>query len=693
MKNQIQKYKDNNIVIFSVIITQKEHNSGKWKKNIIYPPKWNEFTLNKTYTNDKYNGLAMLTGEINNVVVLDIDNLDHWEKLLQEKNQKEPNTVKAISGSGGLHYYFKYDNEIQNIKTSDHCFGKDYDIDIRTNGGCIIIPPTTYHNNNLNKEVEYKWEKNIFDHEIKKIPKWIKNLLHTKNEINKEINKNTEKEINKKSITKKKILESDSDGSNSDSDEDTNSSVDSNNNDVIQNGKSIKCTNYNLASKEIQNVKNNKNNMFNYFSHAFEYSNKKFEYIIKNINGENVPFFKGMDVADFFEYTDTDHSICDHVDEDDKFKLMDLLGPAKLTCLTYDEKNTIYISEPGIYSLIWKSKKPEAKDFKKFVKTELMPSLRKTGSYSIKGIPKKINSFINEFIKDTSQIENFYNKNNIIAFFHANVFYLIVVGMIDGCYIIKFGHSMRIFERDYNEHKKTFGEQSKVIFVAETDNNILVETQFKKFLETKNALFEMKFERKNRIELFKTSQNLSIEDAIEAAEMLIEKNPSNAEKKIKEYNKFELSLSTKLEIAKEKTKQIELQEQTKQKQIELQEQTKQKQIELQEQTKQIELQAKQKQTELDIIDKSKNEKNGNNDIYLQFLNECTEENKEGHIHCSSLYVRFKVWFKTNNSQMTIPTNREFIASIKKYKDIQRVRVGDTVMIGIKNLKTMHKHIF
>ena len=95
--------------------------------------------------------------------------------------------------------------------------------------------------------------------------------------------------------------------------------------------------------------------------------------------------------------------------------------------------------------------------------------------------------------------------------------------MADGCYIIKFGHSMRIFERDYKEHKATYGEQTKVIFVAETDNNILVETQFKKFLETKNALVEMEFGGKNKTELFKTSPNLSIETAIEAVEMLIEK--------------------------------------------------------------------------------------------------------------------------------------------------------------------------
>jgi P4 family phage/plasmid primase-like protien len=57
------------------------------------------------------------------------------------------------------------------------------------------------------------------------------------------------------------------------------------------------------------------------------------------------------------------------------------------------------------------------------------------------------------------------------------------------------------------------------------------------------------------------------------------------------------------------------------------------------------------------------------DLYLQFLNECTEENKDGHIHCSVLYESFKDWFKTNNPNTKIPSNKEFINNLKKYKDI------------------------
>jgi hypothetical protein len=68
------------------------------------------------------------------------------------------------------------------------------------------------------------------------------------------------------------------------------------------------------------------------------------------------------------------------------------------------------------------------------------------------------------------------------------------------------------------------------------------------------------------------------------------------------------------------------------------------------------------------------------------LNENTEENKEGHIHCSTLYDTFKLWFKNNNPNTKIPSNKEFINNIKKYKEIKKVRVDNKISFGISNLK-------
>ena len=180
IEKYINKYSEKKLVTFSINIEQKKHKSGKWKKEIRFPKDWQNYTLEKFYTNTKFNGLALITGKINNIIVIDIDNIEHWKKLLEKHNKKEPNTVKAKTGSGGIHLYFKYSDELENIKSCCNCFGKEYDIDIRTNGGCIIIPPSKYYNNNINEGVEYMWEKDIFNNDMKTLPDWIKNLLLNK---------------------------------------------------------------------------------------------------------------------------------------------------------------------------------------------------------------------------------------------------------------------------------------------------------------------------------------------------------------------------------------------------------------------------------------------------------------------------------------------------------------------------------
>ena len=93
------------------------------------------------------------------------------------------------------------------------------------------------------------------------------------------------------------------------------------------------------------------------------------------------PWFRGLDIATVLGYTNSRKAIIDHVDEDDKRKLEELQGRNETLLLDSNEKNTIFLNEPGLYSLILRSKKPEAKTFKKWVCSEVLPSIRKTGSY------------------------------------------------------------------------------------------------------------------------------------------------------------------------------------------------------------------------------------------------------------------------------------------------------------------------
>jgi P4 family phage/plasmid primase-like protien len=178
MESDFKKYIKNGYIVFSVNITQKYNEKKKiWKKSPMMKAGWMNFTLNNTYYNKNYNGIAMLTGKVNNLFVIDIDNVNHWEQFLKNHNQKEPVTVTAISGSGGKHLFFNYTDDLDNITSSDHKFGADFDIDVKTNGGCIYISPTSYYNKNLEKQVQYVWKYNILDYDLIDVPRWIKDIL------------------------------------------------------------------------------------------------------------------------------------------------------------------------------------------------------------------------------------------------------------------------------------------------------------------------------------------------------------------------------------------------------------------------------------------------------------------------------------------------------------------------------------
>ena len=70
---------------------------------------------------------------------------------------------------------------------------------------------------------------------------------------------------------------------------------------------------------------------------------------------------------------------------------------------------------------------------------------------------------------------------------------------------------------------------------------------------------------------------------------------------------------------------------------------------------------------------------------MNFLTECTEDS-DIHISKSAIYEAFKTWFVANNPKTHIPSNREFTTSIKKHKNIKKVRVGNLVVYGIEKLK-------
>ena len=92
------------------------------------------------------------------------------------------------------------------------------------------------------------------------------------------------------------------------------------------------------------------------------------------INSE--PWFVGKDVADVLGYKNTKDALAKHVDAEDK------LGSQIAT--SGQNRNMTIINESGLYCLVLSSKLPSAKKFKRWVTSEVLPALRKTGQYQVK---------------------------------------------------------------------------------------------------------------------------------------------------------------------------------------------------------------------------------------------------------------------------------------------------------------------
>ena len=100
-------------------------------------------------------------------------------------------------------------------------------------------------------------------------------------------------------------------------------------------------------------------------------------------------WFKAVVVATILKYTNQRKAIRDHVDPEDKRKLSELMSKSKRNesfrlktdPLKGNEGNSLYLSESGLYSLVLRSKLESAKEFKQWVTSQVLPSIRKTGRY------------------------------------------------------------------------------------------------------------------------------------------------------------------------------------------------------------------------------------------------------------------------------------------------------------------------
>lgn len=103
---------------------------------------------------------------------------------------------------------------------------------------------------------------------------------------------------------------------------------------------------------------------------------------IRTVTVDGEPWFVAKDIAEILQYTNTQKAIRDHVDEEDKL--------TERIVLSGQNREVICINESGLYSLILSSKMPGAKRFKRWVTSEVLPQIRKTGTYQKPMTPQEM---------------------------------------------------------------------------------------------------------------------------------------------------------------------------------------------------------------------------------------------------------------------------------------------------------------
>ena len=95
--------------------------------------------------------------------------------------------------------------------------------------------------------------------------------------------------------------------------------------------------------------------------------------MIRTLEIDGKPYFVGKDVAQILGYKDTSDALKKHVDEEDKL--------TRRFADSGQNREMYIVNESGLYSLILSSKLESAKRFKRWVTSEVLPSIRRSGGY------------------------------------------------------------------------------------------------------------------------------------------------------------------------------------------------------------------------------------------------------------------------------------------------------------------------
>lgn len=128
---------------------------------------------------------------------------------------------------------------------------------------------------------------------------------------------------------------------------------------------------------------------------------------LRTLTIEGEPWFVGKDVAEALGYFNTSKAIRNHVSEEDKMGVQNVTP--SITDSLGRTQYPVWINESGLYSLILSSKLEKAKEFKRWVTAEVLPTIRKTGGYIN---PGQEDLFVETYLPFADEnVKNFFRLN------------------------------------------------------------------------------------------------------------------------------------------------------------------------------------------------------------------------------------------------------------------------------------------
>lgn len=180
---------------------------------------------------------------------------------------------------------------------------------------------------------------------------------------------------------------------------------------------------------------------------------------IRTVMIDNEPYFVGKDVCNVLGYTNSRDAIKTHVFEDDKgVETIDTLG---------GKQNMTIINESGLYALIFGSRLESAKKFKRWVTSEVLPTLRRTGGYRLPQTPEeKIRLLLEANQSANTKIEKVEERVSNLEdnrFLNPNEYGYLNTQVSSRIREVKDVHQMQLNRRQNSELFKAIGRDIKTI--------------------------------------------------------------------------------------------------------------------------------------------------------------------------------------------------------------------------------------